>query len=129
MVDRRTNLRADTVGSLLRPAAVHAARADYSAGKIDAAARHNIEDAAIRDEIRARTGRAVTPGAVYPTLDRLEAKGYVRSYLGDPQPVRGGRARRHFDLKPAGRAEARRAWRQLATLAADLEPSFEGPGR
>jgi DNA-binding PadR family transcriptional regulator len=84
--------------------------------------------AAIRDEIKARTGRAITPGAIYPTLDRLEAKGYIRSFMGDPQPVRGGRARRHFALKPAGRTEARRAWRQLATLAAGLDPALD-PGR
>lgn len=82
--------------------------------------------AAIRDEIRRRTGRAVTPGAVYPTLDRLEAKGFVQSRMGDPQPERGGRARRHFTLTRVGSAELRRAWRQYAALARGLEADLAG---
>jgi DNA-binding PadR family transcriptional regulator len=83
--------------------------------------------ASIREEIQSRTGRSVSPGAIYPTLDRLEEKGFVRSYLGDPEPVRGGRARRHFALEPAGIREARRAWQQLATLVAGVEHALE-PG-
>ncbi len=71
----------------------------------------------IRDEIKRRTGRSITPGAIYPTLDRLERKGLVQSYVGEPEPVPGGRAKRHFTLRPAGLREARRAWQQYATLA------------
>jgi len=81
--------------------------------------------AAIREEIEARTGRSVTPGAIYPTLDRLEEKGFVRSFVGDPSPVRGGRARRHFALEPPGLAEARRAWRQLSTLVSGMERTLK----
>src|SRR5687768_13331773 len=77
--------------------------------------------AVIRLEIQERTGRHVTPGAIYPTLDRLEKKGFVRSRMGDPEPVRGGRARRHFALKPAGIREARRAWDQLSRLVVGVE--------
>ena len=46
------NLRADTVGSLLRPPSVHAARTNFAAGKIDAAALREAEDAAIREIVR-----------------------------------------------------------------------------
>ena len=56
----------------------------------------------IRREIEERTGRAVTLGGIYPTLDRLEQKGYVSSYTGEPTSERGGRAKRHFRLQPAG---------------------------
>jgi DNA-binding PadR family transcriptional regulator len=42
----------------------------------------------VRQEIEARTGREVSIGAVYATLDRLEAKGYVKSRLGEPTPER-----------------------------------------
>ena len=52
MTAQRPNFRADTVGSLLRPPSVHAARANFQAGKIDAAALREIEDAAIRDVVR-----------------------------------------------------------------------------
>jgi DNA-binding PadR family transcriptional regulator len=54
---------------------------------------------AIRREIEARTGRAVSIGAVYATLDRLELKGLVRP--GDAQS--GGRARRFFTGSRGGR--------------------------
>ena len=75
----------------------------------------------IRQEIRRRTGRSITPGAIYPTLDRLERKGLVRSVVSDPEPVPGGRGKRHFTLRPAGLREARRAWGQYATLARGIE--------
>jgi PadR family transcriptional regulator PadR len=52
----------------------------------------------IREEIESRTGRAVTIGAVYATLDRLEAKGHVRT-RDEASP---GRAKRFFQILPAG---------------------------
>lgn len=45
----------------------------------------------IRREITERAEREVSPGALYTTLDRLEAKGLVTSSFGDPTPERGGR--------------------------------------
>jgi len=80
--------------------------------------------AAIRAEIATTTGRDVTPGAIYPTLDRLEQRGLVRSHIGDPVAERGGRARRHFVLLAPGLTEVRRAWRQYSTLARGLEASL-----
>jgi PadR family transcriptional regulator, regulatory protein PadR len=47
--------------------------------------------------------RSVSLGAVYATLDRLEDKGLIESWLSDPTPERGGRSRRHYRLQPAGR--------------------------
>lgn len=64
-------------------------------------------------EIERRTGRSPAIGAVYATLDRLEAKGCVSSYDGEASPVRGGRARRHYRLAPAGIEALRTARRQL----------------
>lgn len=77
--------------------------------------------ASIRAEILARTGRSITPGAIYPTLDRLEQRGLVISHWGEPTHERGGRSRRHFALTRAGTAELRRAWQQTASLAQGLE--------
>src|SRR5579859_4169924 len=57
---------------------------------------------AILDELRTRGGRAVSRGAVYVTLDRLEAKGYLSSRLERPGPARGGRPRRYYTVRPAG---------------------------
>ncbi|MGD2071686.1 MAG: PadR family transcriptional regulator [Gemmatimonadota bacterium] len=58
--------------------------------------------AELRREIEEVTGRDVSVGSVYATLDRLEEKGLVASWEGDSTPVRGGRARRHFRITPAG---------------------------
>jgi DNA-binding PadR family transcriptional regulator len=58
----------------------------------------------IVDDIRARTGRAVRRSAVYMTLQRLEKKGYVSTYLGTPRSERGGKARRHVKLEAPGLA-------------------------
>ena len=72
----------------------------------------------IRREIQGRTGRDVTLGPVYSTLSRLEEKGFVESWTGDPTPVRGGRATRHYRIQPEGiealrqtRAMFERMWR------------------
>lgn len=56
----------------------------------------------VRREIEKRTGRSVTVGALYRTLDRLEEKGYVTSWFGDPVPERGGRSKRYFRVEPLG---------------------------
>lgn len=58
----------------------------------------------IRREIARCVGRDVSIGAVYATLDRLERKGLVRSWVGAASPVRGGRARKHFELTREGAA-------------------------
>lgn len=56
----------------------------------------------IRREIEERARREVSVGAVYATLSRLEEKGLLSSWEGDPEARRGGRARRHYRLEPEG---------------------------
>jgi DNA-binding PadR family transcriptional regulator len=46
--------------------------------------------------------KRVALGAVYATLDRLEDKGLIASWLSDPTPERGGRSKRHYRLEPIG---------------------------
>jgi len=57
---------------------------------------------AILKEVEHRLQRPVTAGAVYATLDRLEAKGFVSSALGPGTPVRGGRPKRHYRIEADG---------------------------
>ena len=64
--------------------------------------RENAYGVPIRREIAVRTGRDVSVGALYTTLDRLERKGYVSSHRGDPTPERGGRAKRYFKIEAPG---------------------------
>jgi len=80
----------------------------------------------IRQEIEARSGRDVSLGAIYPTLERLEKKGYVSSHVGKPTGERGGRARRHYALEPAGDKALRRSWKILASLWDGYTPEPEG---
>ncbi len=56
----------------------------------------------MRREIEDRTGRPVTLGAIYPTMDRLEKKALVSSRMSEPTNERGGRSRRYFRIEPAG---------------------------
>jgi PadR family transcriptional regulator len=56
----------------------------------------------VRREIEERTGRDVTIGAVYSTLERLERKQLLASRLGVSGEARQGRARRHFRILPGG---------------------------
>jgi PadR family transcriptional regulator PadR len=58
----------------------------------------------IRQEIEERSGRPVSIAAVYNALDRLERRGTTTTWLSDPTPERGGRARKHFAITPAGEA-------------------------
>jgi DNA-binding PadR family transcriptional regulator len=75
----------------------------------------------VRQEIEARTGREVSIGAAYATLDRLEGKGYVQSYAGDPTPERGGRSKRFFEITSKGVAAVNRTHRALQSMIKGLD--------
>jgi PadR family transcriptional regulator, regulatory protein PadR len=76
----------------------------------------------VRQEIENRTTREVSIGAVYATLDRLEAKGFIKSHLGDPTPERGGRSKRFFEVTPKGIAAVNRTRRALESMSEGLTP-------
>ncbi|MEX0837016.1 MAG: hypothetical protein WD101_01700 [Gemmatimonadota bacterium] len=61
------------------------------------------------------------------TLVRLERKGFLRSSLSDPTPVRGGKAKRCFAITPAGVDGLRDARRTLDNLWDGLPLSDEEP--
>jgi PadR family transcriptional regulator PadR len=77
--------------------------------------------AAIRDEVERWTGRSLSVSAVYVTLIRLEKKGLVRSWLSDPTPVRGGKAKRYFAAEPAGIEALRRHRDTMDRIWSDLD--------
>ena len=81
--------------------------------------------AAIHREIVSRTGRDVSPGAVYVTLDRLETKRMVCSYVGNPSRERGGRRRKHYLLDTAGQRALLRAYRSFLAMVGGLQPEFD----
>jgi len=81
----------------------------------------------VRREIAERTGRDVTIGAVYATLDRLEEKGLLTAKLSAPTPERGGRAKKSFTLTGAGVEAVNRSRRELESMLEGLRfPLPEG---
>ena len=76
--------------------------------------------AAIRQEIHARSGRDVSINAVYTTLDRLESKGLLKSWVGEPTAQRGGRRRKFYELRPEGITALRQAYRAFQSMADGL---------
>ena len=75
----------------------------------------------IRDEILQCTGRDVSRGSIYITLDRLETKGYLTSRLADSTPERGGRAKRYYELRPRAIEALKEGRRALVALWRGLE--------
>ncbi len=70
----------------------------------------------IAHEIETKSGREVSLGSIYATLERLEAKGFVFSELGEPTPERGGRAKKYFSATAKGAREVRETQRVLTQL-------------
>jgi PadR family transcriptional regulator PadR len=80
----------------------------------------------IVDEIERRTGRTVSPAAVYVTLRRLEQKGLLLSSMSAPTHERGGKARRCVTVTPAGLASLRAARQVLDSMWKGLDPDLRG---
>lgn len=62
---------------------------------------------AIKEDIEQRTDRSISIGALHSTITRLEEKGLIKSWLGDPTQERGGRRKRYFQLTNLGKAALR----------------------
>jgi PadR family transcriptional regulator PadR len=75
----------------------------------------------IRRTIEETAGRAVTVGAIYTTLDRLEHKGFVSSRMAEPTSERGGRAKRFFKLEARGTKALRNSLRSTRSMLRGLD--------
>ena len=78
----------------------------------------------IRDEIRNRAGRALSRGATYTTIKRLERKGFLTSEMGEPTPVRGGRAKRYFSVTRPGLHAIRSTTRAVDQMREGLDSAL-----
>ena len=85
--------------------------------------------ASIRAELSAKAGRSISIGTIYVTLMRAEEKGLVRSWMGEPTGTRGGKAKRHFELRPAGLAALERTRRVRERMWAGVAPQGEPHAR
>ncbi|MGE0589701.1 MAG: PadR family transcriptional regulator [Cyclobacteriaceae bacterium] len=57
----------------------------------------------IKEEIEKRANRSISIGALHSTITRLEEKGLIRSWLGQPTEERGGRRKRYFEVTQTGK--------------------------
>ena len=57
----------------------------------------------IKEDIEKRSERSISIGALHSTITRLEEKGYIKSWLGEPTQERGGRRKRYFELTHQGK--------------------------
>lgn len=90
----------------------------------------HLEDAyavPIRTLLEERTGRPIARGALYTALERLEAKGCLRSRMADPTEERGGRARRYFAVTASGLKAIRATHAAFTSLSRGLEALLEKP--
>ena len=68
--------------------------------------------AVLRERIESKTGRSVSPGAVYTAMDRLQSRGFVASEIVNAPPEEGGRRQKRYRLLPQGAVALDRAVRE-----------------
>lgn len=97
---------------------------------ISAAARLGDEayGAAMRDEIESLTGRKCSIGALYTTVDRLESKGLLKTWMGEATPQRGGRAKRMIRVTPAGVQAAKDFYHAVTRVSRGVSWATERSG-
>jgi PadR family transcriptional regulator, regulatory protein PadR len=76
--------------------------------------------ASIRQEVESATGRRCSIGALYTTLDRLEAKGFLKTWMGEATAERGGRAKRMVRVTARGSREAAAFYSSVARVSKDV---------
>jgi PadR family transcriptional regulator, regulatory protein PadR len=78
----------------------------------------------IREAIEERTGRAVSAGAIYTTLGRLEERGLVRSEAEPSVRGRMGRPRKYYRLRPDGARALKDSYATVQAMAGGLIPKL-----
>ena len=79
----------------------------------------------IVEEIERRTKRKVARAAVYIALRRLENKGFVATWMGDPTQERGGKSRRCVKVTRAGLQTLRESRQVIDQMWSGLDPRLE----
>ncbi len=77
----------------------------------------NAYGAAIREEIEATTDRRCSLGALYTTIDRLEKKGFLKTWMGEATAQRGGRAKRMVRVTSQGQRAAKEFYEVIARVS------------
>ena len=75
----------------------------------------------IREDLEGTAHRSVSIATIYVALSRLERRGFVRSWMSDPTPVRGGKSKKFYAVEAEGKQALREA-------KATLERMWRGVG-
>lgn len=70
----------------------------------------------IRREIKDRINKDVSVGALYTTLDRLEAKSFLESRIGESTEERGGRAKKYFQVTALGQKTLKQSLQEISQM-------------
>jgi len=62
---------------------------------------------AIFERVCVLADKRVNLGSLYVTLDRLENKGFLKSWVSEPLPERGGRRKKYYRMELAGEVALR----------------------
>lgn len=62
----------------------------------------NAYGVTIIKEVQKRTGKRLTFGSLWVSLDILHKRGFVKKRMADPTPKRGGRSKIFYSLTPKG---------------------------
>ena len=88
---------------------------------------NNAYGVTIRQEVERLTSKSYSVGAIYVPLDRMAERGWLTTNTGSPTAVRGGRAKRFYELTPAGKQALLAAKRLHEKLWSGIpELSLEG---
>jgi PadR family transcriptional regulator len=83
---------------------------------------------AIRAQIEQNTGRRCSIGALYTTIERLEAKGLLKTWMGDATPQRGGHAKRMVRVNPKGTHAAKEFYEAITKISIGAVWASHRPG-
>ena len=73
--------------------------------------------AAIREEMASATGRRCSIGALYTTIERLETKGLLKTWMGEASAERGGRAKRMVRVTSQGALAAKEFYEAIRRVS------------
>ena len=83
--------------------------------------------AAIRQEIQESMGRSCSIGALYTTIERLETKCLLKTWMGEATPQRGGRAKRMVRVTPKGMLAAKEFYKAIMRVSRNASWAMNGP--
>ena len=81
----------------------------------------------IKSSLKKNLGRSTSFGALYLALNRLTRDGYLVAWVGDPESVKGGRAKKYYRVTKEGimvlkeeKSLQRKMWDGFDDLADDI---------